>query len=102
VAYRIFKDRERGLVENDKLAIVAFVPQTAKNSGITEVIWLFLRSPNPRQPIISAEDEMWIADKSLQRTAKTAKTARPPRGRRIVHLMKATRDEGDAGSSAPM
>jgi hypothetical protein len=31
---------------------------------------------------------MWIADKSLQ---KTAKTADPPRGRRIVHLMKAAR-----------
>jgi hypothetical protein len=24
-----------------QLAIVAFMPQTAKNSGITEVIWLF-------------------------------------------------------------
>jgi hypothetical protein len=38
---RIFKDRERELVGNDSFAIVAFMPQTAKNSGITEVIWLF-------------------------------------------------------------
>jgi len=33
---------------------------------------LFFRSPNHWQPRISAEDEMSIADKSLQKTAKTA------------------------------
>jgi hypothetical protein len=77
-----------------QLAIVAFMPQTAKNSGITEVIWLFLRSPNPRQPRISAEDEMWIADKSPQ---KTAKTARPAAGGPYCAPY-----EGGASSSAPM
>jgi len=38
---RIFKGSREGIRWKRQLAIVAFMPQTAKNSGITEVIWLF-------------------------------------------------------------
>jgi hypothetical protein len=38
---RIFEDREEGIRWKRQLAIVAFMPQTAKNSGITEVMPLF-------------------------------------------------------------
>jgi hypothetical protein len=43
------------------------VPQTAKNSGITGVIWLFSQIAESSAAKVSAEDEMSIADKSLQK-----------------------------------
>jgi hypothetical protein len=46
------------------------LPQTAKNSERTEVISLFLTSSTSRQPRVSAEDEMSIADKSVRKQQK--------------------------------
>jgi hypothetical protein len=40
-ARRILKDHERESVGNDGLRLLQFMPQTAKNSSTTEVIWLF-------------------------------------------------------------
>jgi hypothetical protein len=53
-----------------------FETKAVKKSGMTEVISLFFRSPNHRRRRISAENEMSLADNSLQRTAKTASPAR--------------------------
>jgi hypothetical protein len=70
------------------------MPQTAKNSGITEVTWLFSQIAESSAAGISAEDEMWIADKSPQKTAKTARPAAGPPD--------CAPYEGGASSSAPM
>src|SRR5260370_38001902 len=53
-----------------------FARQTAKNSQKNEIIPLFFRAPNRRLSRISAEDEMSMADNSLQKTAKTASSHR--------------------------
>jgi len=49
--------------------------KTANNS---HKIPLFFRATNHQPPRISAEDEMLVADKSLQKTAKTARPAARP------------------------
>jgi hypothetical protein len=66
------------------LAMAVLRRKTAKNSQKNVVIPLFFRAKSHRRPRISAADEMSLADKSPQKTAKTARPAARPSMRRTL------------------
>jgi hypothetical protein len=57
-------------------ALPTFWTRTAKSSAGTASAWLFFYSTSGRQPRVSVEINMWLADNSQQTTtAKTANSA---------------------------
>jgi molybdopterin-binding protein len=52
----------------------ANLARTAKNSGGTASAGPFFQSADRRQPRVSTEINIWLADNLLQRTAKTARS----------------------------